>query len=119
MVANQASVPEYGSWVSTKFIWFPFVVALPFAVAASLWRWLFLLTAALLACGVYFAYARHQLSRGGADIQSKINKLLLDRLQWDGNGRVLDIGCGSRSIAIALTNMKFGESKSEPFCAKH
>jgi SAM-dependent methyltransferase len=105
MVGNQAPAPDYGNWVSTKFIWFPFVVALPFAVAASHWPWFALPAVALFACGAYFAYARAQFSRVGADLQNKIQKLLLDALQWDGSGQALDIGCGSGALAVALAKL--------------
>jgi SAM-dependent methyltransferase len=93
---------EYGNWVSTRLVWFPLVFAGMFAAPAILWRWFVLPAIVLLACGAYFAYARGQFSRKGADLQSKIQGLLLEAIQWDGNGRVLDIGCGSGSVAIAL-----------------
>jgi len=50
----------------------------------------------------YFAYAYHEFSPEGKDIQSKIRRFVLDRLEWDGNGTALDIGCGNGALAISL-----------------
>jgi SAM-dependent methyltransferase len=62
-----------------------------------------ILPAALFAsCGIYFAYARYLFSPGGRGIQPKIHGLILDNLSWDGEGRVIDIGCGSGALAIML-----------------
>jgi SAM-dependent methyltransferase len=56
----------------------------------------------LLACAAYFAYARYQFSPQGGDVQTRIQGLLLERLDWDGQGRALDIGCGGGSLTLAL-----------------
>ncbi|MFH1091271.1 MAG: methyltransferase domain-containing protein [Pseudomonadota bacterium] len=50
----------------------------------------------------YLAYARYRFSPQGGDIQSRIRDLLLARLDWDGEGRALDIGCGNGPLAIKL-----------------
>ena len=50
----------------------------------------------------YFAYARYAFSPRGRGIQARLWKLLLDRLEWNGAGKALDIGCGNGPLTIAL-----------------
>jgi SAM-dependent methyltransferase len=72
------------------------IFALPLLIASAL----FFLTF------VYFVYARYRFSPKGGNIQSRLQDLLVDRLEWDGNGRALDIGCGNGSVTI-MTAKKF------------
>jgi SAM-dependent methyltransferase len=51
---------------------------------------------------VYFAYARHKFSPRGGNIQAQIQELVLGRLDWNGKGRALDIGCGNAPLTIRL-----------------
>lgn len=51
----------------------------------------------------YFAYARWAFSPKGRGIQAKVLDLVLSHvLELDGEGRVLDIGCGSGALAIRM-----------------
>lgn len=60
------------------------------------------MAALCLLTGVYFVYARHAFSPRGKNIQSKLWAAVLDRLDWDGKGQALDIGCGNGPLTIAL-----------------
>lgn len=101
---NQSAleIPVYGSWVNKKLIYVPAVLCLVmlglafFVPALAILAFLFLLTA------VYFAYARYLFSKQGGDVQGKICANLFTHFDWDGDGKVLDIGCGSASIVIGL-----------------
>lgn len=48
----------------------------------------------------YMSYAHKLLSYEGGGIQGKILDNVLHFLHWDGNGVLLDIGCGSGALAI-------------------
>jgi SAM-dependent methyltransferase len=50
----------------------------------------------------YFTYARHKFSPRGGNLQARIQELLLNRLNWDGKGQALDIGCGNAPLTIAI-----------------
>ncbi len=50
----------------------------------------------------YFAYAWWRFSPQGGNVQAHIVDLLLARLDWDGQGAALDIGCGNGPLAIKL-----------------
>ena len=41
-----------------------------------------------------------QFSPGGGNLQAKIRDLALKQLVWDGDGRLLDIGCGNGALTI-------------------
>jgi len=101
----QVENPDYGNWVSTRLL---FVSGLLSALFVGL---SFLLPA--LAIGAvffglwfaYFLYARHEFSPTGGNIQARIYDVVLDvldRLDWDGAGTVLDIGCGNAPLAIKV-----------------
>jgi SAM-dependent methyltransferase len=106
-----ASRPEYGNWVSTRFVLAPAAIAVVLvvlAVAAQVLRipWLpvALLGLAVVAglVAAYFAYARRLLAAGDGAVQARVQGLVLERLTWDGRGRALDIGCGNGPLSIAL-----------------
>jgi SAM-dependent methyltransferase len=112
------SGPEYGNWVSTRFVVVPAIAA---AVLVGLavglhvvgphgvvLHWLVgvaLAVAALVALvAVYFAWARHLLAVGNGAVQAGVQHLVLDHLPWDGQGEALDIGCGNGPLTVALAH---------------
>ena len=120
-VAERATTsrPEYGNWVSTRFVAGPALAAVVLAILALAAdvlgiTWLFgvLLGVAVLAALVtaYFAYARHLLQARSGNVQARVQELVLERLPWDGRGRALDIGCGNGPLTIALA-VKFPEAE--------
>ena len=94
--------PDYGNWVSKKFIFTPAVLCLVFLGLAFLTPILAILSFLFFLITVYFALARYRFSPAGGDIQSKIIELLLDRLDWDGQGQAIDIGCGNAPLSVRL-----------------
>ena len=54
----------------------------------------------MLAAFVYMAHARKLLSYEGGGVQGKILDHVLRYLHWEGNGTLLDIGCGSGALTI-------------------
>jgi SAM-dependent methyltransferase len=97
-----SSKPEYGNWVSTRLIIGPAAIGLLFLVLA-IWQHLLALPA-LLSLGVagYFAYARYLFSAQGRNVQAQVYEQLVARFDWDGQGQVLDIGCGNGALSILL-----------------
>ena len=109
--------PHYGNWVSNKLIGRMCILFFVCALAAAALfvfgaQWgaagivpgvlLSLLAVFFLTAGVYFLRARHLFSGKGGDIQGKVLGLVMDHIVWDGEGQVLDIGCGSGALAITI-----------------
>ncbi|MGC9393492.1 MAG: class I SAM-dependent methyltransferase [Anaerolineae bacterium] len=92
----------YSNWVSTKFIIIPLVMGALFLGLTLIWPGFAILVALCLLGSVYFVYARHAFSPRGGHIQAKLWDVVLDRLDWDGRGKALDIGCGNGPLTIAL-----------------
>jgi len=93
---------DYGNWVSKKLIYIPGLLAVAF-VALSFFSYYFLIVALpFLIITAYFSYANYRFSPAGGDIQAKIREFVLDRLEWDGKGSALDIGCGNGALAVEL-----------------
>ncbi|MED2787292.1 class I SAM-dependent methyltransferase [Bacillus thuringiensis] len=81
---------------------------------------LFLLSVALLPINLYLrslsgilalpfiyiafilSYSVYQFSAFGGNYQSKIHDLIVAKVNWDGKGKILDIGTGSGSLIIKL-----------------
>ena len=101
-MAKEFASTEYSNWVSTKFIYIPLFMGALFLGPTLVWPGFVILAALCLLAGVYFVYARHAFSPRGGNIQAKLWEMVLDRLNWDGEGKALDIGCGNGPLTIAL-----------------
>ena len=98
--------PDYGNWVSKKFMLAPGLLGLIFlglALIGHFWTPFWAVLAGLfgLVTG-YFIYSYLRFSPWGGDVQAKIVGLILERLDWDGKGRALDIGCGNGALTVRL-----------------
>ncbi len=108
-LANQ--VADYGNWVSKRLIYtFGILGGLFLAFGFLLW----ILTFPALICfaiAAYFAYARYLFSPKGGNVQNKIWDLVISNLDWNGEGKALDIGCGNGALSIRLAK-KFSAATS-------
>ncbi len=111
MNEQTAGKPDYGNWVSKRLIYIPGVVGLVFLGAALLTLYfghallfsvLVVLAVLSFLTSIYFAYARYLFSYRGRNVQYKIYDLVLAHLDWNGEGDILDIGCGNAALAIKL-----------------
>ena len=98
----KANEPDYGNWVSMRLIYVPGAVGILFLVLSLLVPILIVGAVLFIAVSAYFAYARYRFSPRGGKIQARIQELVLARLDWDGAGRALDIGCGNAPLTIAV-----------------
>jgi SAM-dependent methyltransferase len=93
---------DYGNWVPAKLIYGPLLISAPFLGLALVSPAVVVVAVPFLLMSAYFAYAHYAFSPRGEDIQAKLWELVLDRLNWNGKGKALDIGCGNGPLAIAL-----------------
>ncbi len=103
--------PDYGNWVSRRLIYVFGILGLIFIVASILAIFIgqdllalpfIVLTALSLFIAVYFTYARYLFSQQGKNVQDQVWNLVMEHLEWNGDGRVLDIGCGNAGLTIKL-----------------
>ena len=93
--------PEYGNWVSARLVLVPGVLALLLGGSAVFLPPLGIAAGFFLLVSAYFAYARYAFSPRGRNIQAKALDLVLAHVpDWNGEGKILDIGCGSGALAI-------------------
>lgn len=102
MKSSVSRKPDYGNWVSKKFIIVPGLLCLVL-VGLAFWSLWWALPAGLfgLAAG-YFLLSYYRFSPAGGDVQARIVGLILEQLDWDGQGQVLDIGCGNAALTLRL-----------------
>ena len=101
---------EYGNWMSMPAVRmgagitmvsvaaFILVIVLSRNVAASI-----VLGAVASVCVAFFIYilkVRRAFSFTGGRVMDKIHQYLVSHLEWDGQGKLLDIGCGSAPLSI-------------------
>lgn len=106
---------EYRSWMSNPVFYVFGGCAVAAAVLAILFLAVFhiislgvlfaIAAAALLALLFWMAWIRKQYAFGGGGIMDRVHQTLLSHLDYDGKGRLLEVGCGSGALSIraALT----------------
>jgi len=102
MEKSLVGIPDYGNWIAKKLIYVPGLIGLAFLGLAFFVPVMGILSGVFLLMAAYFAYARHLFSPQGKNVQKHIRAEVIARLNWDGNGQVLDIGCGSAALTIEL-----------------
>ena len=83
-------------------IYIPLAIALLFLVSSLIWSFLLIPAVFFLLVAAFLSYVRFKLSPKAGNVQESIWRLLLDHLDWNGEGRALDIGCGNGALAIKL-----------------
>ena len=108
MKSQDEHKPEYGNWVSKKLLYGISLLGFIF-LGLSFWHLIFAALALFffVAFG-YFIYARHKFSPKGGNLQDEIRDLVLDYLEWDGQGTALDIGCGNGPLVIKMAKKYSG-----------
>jgi SAM-dependent methyltransferase len=102
MSQSESTKPDYGNWVSNRLIYGPTAIGVIF-LALAFWLHILVIPALLfLAMAGYFAYSRYLFSPQGKNVQAQIHGLLLDKFDWNGEGQVVDIGCGNGALSIKL-----------------
>ncbi len=99
---------NYGNWVPRNllysFIGLILIIFIPSLFIAILFikiiLWIFTLFFSL--GFLYLAYLYYQFSKNNKEIQFRIWNLIIDKLNWNGEGKILDIGTGSGGLAIQL-----------------
>jgi len=96
------SVTTYANWVSPRLILVPVFLAVISAVLIVVSPYFVIPTGVFLLIAGYFLYARHLFSPTGGNIQERVCSVVMEKLDWDGQGRALDIGCGSGALTIRI-----------------
>jgi len=110
MVMRVNSSINYGNWVSKRIIYlFGGLGVILLALALLLW-FLAIPAIFLFAVAAYFAYARYLFSPKGRNVQNQIWDNVISNLDWNGEGKALDIGCGNGALSIGLAR-KFAAAK--------
>jgi len=106
---------HYGSWMSNPVFYVVgtllalsvVLAVLSFAVfhIAALGVLFSVAAAALLALLVWITWIRKQYAFGGGGMMERVHKTVLAHLNFDGQGSLLKVGCGSGALSIraALT----------------
>ena len=112
--------PDYGNWVPKKLLVIAAAVAL--VVAALLiasvcfaWGWLWTTVIALLLCFIvallaYMTLSYRAFSHHGGGFMEKVHRYVAGKLPWNGEGTLLDVGCGAGALTI-LCAKKFPKAK--------
>lgn len=97
------------SWISTTLLSRMIIVFLLLVAASFLFSentiLLSIFETLSIAMGLvvlYFLYVKHQLSAKGEDLQQQISTLVIDKIEKNASGRLLDIGCGSGILSVEI-----------------
>ncbi|MGZ7136773.1 MAG: methyltransferase domain-containing protein [Halobacteriota archaeon] len=94
--------PNYGNWVSVRILYALGVLAILLLGVSFVFPLIIVGAIASLVAFGYFMYARYRFSLRGGDLQAQIRELVLHSVEWNGEGRALDIGCGNAALTINM-----------------
>ena len=102
--------PKYGNWVPEKLLallWVLTAIAAALLIASiEVWKNGILIavfaigTVAALFYAVYMTMFHKEFSFEGGGLMGKMHEFLLSKLPFSGEGKILDIGCGSGALII-------------------
>ncbi|OJE41930.1 methyltransferase type 11 [Bacillus proteolyticus] len=108
MADNLKTKANYRTWIriyKLLIFWF-FSLILLSVILLPINLYLRVLSGILALPFIYIAfilsYSVYQFSAFGGNYQSKIHDLIVAKVNWDGKGKILDIGTGSGSLIIKL-----------------
>jgi SAM-dependent methyltransferase len=108
--------PDYGNWVPQKMFYvqgLAIIVLILLTIFIDVIALKIIFCIGSIICFAFFPYfykAYSVFSYNGGGLSGKILDMILLYLQWDGQGTVLDIGCGSGALTIKLAK-KFPDAK--------
>lgn len=101
---------NYGNWVPEKALYMLFGLAAVFLVAAVICGVCVKVPVAAVICAVicvmtlamavYMFVCHEKFAFGKGNMMAGVHKHLVEHLEWDGNGQLLDIGCGAAALTI-------------------
>jgi SAM-dependent methyltransferase len=94
--------PDYGNWTPKLMIYVPLTIGLLFLASSLIWSLLLIPAAFFVLIAAFLFYARSKLSPKAGNVQESIWNLVIEHLDWNGEGRALDIGCGNGALGIKL-----------------
>jgi SAM-dependent methyltransferase len=94
--------PDYGNWVSKRLLYIFGIPSFALGVLSFVLLILVVPTLIVVLCFLYFAYAHYKFSPKGGNIEKRVQNLVLEHLDWEGTGKVIDIGCGSGPLTIEI-----------------
>jgi ubiquinone/menaquinone biosynthesis C-methylase UbiE len=102
--------PDYGNWVPKRIIYVPLAMGLALLVLGLISSFLLIPAVFFILTAAYLSYVRFKLSPEEGNVQESIWKLVIEHLDWNGEGKALDIGCGNGALAIKLAQ-KHGRAR--------
>jgi len=113
--------PDYGNWVPKRLLFLLAFISLGAAccLCASLlsgsWGWIWTtIIAIIFVIGliflIYMTILYRAFSPNGGSLMTKVHKYVANRLPWDGEGCLLDVGCGAGALTI-LCAKKFPKAQ--------
>ena len=101
---------NYVNWVPEKMLALCYVAAAVLGIAAyvtgpvlhlAIPTWILgILAAICLVYGIYMHICHELFAFGKGNMMAKVHQHLVDHLEWDGEGTLLDIGCGAAALTI-------------------
>lgn len=112
---------NYGNWVPEKLLcalWMLTILAAAL-LAVNFRVWKITALTVIFAVGlvvalfyaIYMSLLHHTFSFHGGGLMGRMHEYLLSCLPWDGEGKILDIGCGSGALIIRAKK-KFPQSQA-------
>jgi SAM-dependent methyltransferase len=94
--------PDYGNWTPRLMIYAPLVIALLCLASSLMWSLMLVPAVFFLLIAAFLSYVRFKLSPRAGNVQESIWNVVIGHLEWSGEGKALDIGCGNGALTIKL-----------------